>query len=62
MKKYILKLIDQDIAKQKLILESAEQIILQSLTQEYYWELRKKAQMKKISLALKYRDKILNLQ
>lgn len=62
MKKYLLKLIDQDIAEQKLLLESVEQIILQSTTHEYYWELQKKAHLKKILLALKYRDKILNLQ
>jgi hypothetical protein len=60
MKKYILKLIDEDIAEQKKILASAEEILTR-FPNDQYWERRKKAQEKKISFAVKYREKILNL-
>jgi hypothetical protein len=60
MKKYILKLIDEDIAEQKKFLASAEEILTR-FPNDQYWERRKKAQEKKISFAVKYREKILNL-
>lgn len=59
MKKYILRLIDNDIAEQKKFLQSAEQILM-SHPNDAYWLRRKNAQEKKISFAVKYRDKILN--
>lgn len=60
MKKYILKLIDEDIAEQKKFLASAEEILTR-FPNEQYWERRKKAHEKKIYFAVKYREKILNL-
>lgn len=60
MKKYILKLIDEDIAEQKKFLAFAEET-LSRFPNDQYWERRKKAQEKKISFAVKYREKILNL-
>ena len=60
MKKYILKLIDEDIAEQKKFLASAEEILTR-FPNDQYWERIKKAQEKKISFAVKYREKILNL-
>jgi uncharacterized protein (UPF0303 family) len=60
MKKYILKLIDADIAEQKKFLASTEGVLTR-FPDNQYWARRKKAQEKKISFAVKYREKILNL-
>jgi hypothetical protein len=60
MKKYILKLIDEDIAEQKKFLASAEGVLTR-FPNNQYWARRKKAQEKKIYFAVKYREKILNL-
>jgi len=60
MKKYVLSLIDEDISREKKILESVEEIFTR-FPNERYWERRKRAQEKKIYFAVKYREKILNI-
>jgi hypothetical protein len=53
-------LIDKDIAEQKRLLVYTEEVLTR-FPNDQYWERKKKTQGRKIALAVKYRDKILNL-
>ena len=59
-KKFLLKLIDEDIQQQKKFLKAADDKLYIGFHVDDYWYRRKKAQEKKISFAEQCREKILN--
>jgi len=61
MKKYLLKLIDNDIKYQKRCLLIAESTLLR-FPDNQYWQRRKISLENKINAAFEYRKKVMNLK
>ena len=58
MKKYILKLIDENINKERLYLKTTEKILKDRHSDEF-WLRKKQSQENKIKMAINHREKFL---
>lgn len=58
MKKYILKLIDENINKERLYLKTTEKILKDRPSDEF-WLRKKQSQENKIKMAINHREKFL---